>query len=106
MNILTKEEALQKIEELKQYVNSIDVRPTLSQIMDKFQNTCSKLPRPATITDDMYIKVPLPAANIEWTISVFHWVEEFCKTYPNCYPEHRKHFDYDYIYINCTAHKL
>lgn len=71
-------------------------------------STCYNYP---VIHDGMYVKVPLPNANSEWSLNAFEYVKEFVKVYPGSYPVHYPRGKYgvdfdnsEYIYIYFSSY--
>jgi hypothetical protein len=114
---LTITEAKRQIEELQKHIDNLKANPELI-----IRNSISELGLPHTIynrgiviiridtSDDMgdyYIKLPLPNANVEWTIETYEWMKKYVLAYPNdfpsdirSYPVHEpKNDNTNYLYI-------
>ena len=50
--------------------------------------------------EGIYVKVPLPNCNNEWTFESFEWAKKFINQNPGAYVEYNPQFQYDYLYIN------
>ena len=114
---LTITEAKRQIEELQKHIEHLKTNPELI-----IRNSISEAGLPFEIearsirveeinkgedTGDYYIKLPLPNANVEWTIETYEWMKKYVLTYPNditsdirSYPVHEpKNDNTNYLYI-------
>ena len=88
MSDLTKREALEKIEELKVYVEGLGATPVqkakkLLSVLGISYNTYGYLARAEVVENpsdskQAYIKFPLPNAHTDWTLDVFGAVKKLC----------------------------
>ena len=73
--MLTKQEALSKIDELKQYVDGMDISKA-QRLINKYGKFVYG--NKAIVADKGYIKVPLPSANTCWTLDAYEYVKNVC----------------------------
>lgn len=84
---MTKQEALNKIAELKQYVEGLD-KPNATLAMQKcgemgiYDNYMS--------VNENIISISLPNANTDWSIAVFKWCVRFIEQNPHSTVSHRE----------------
>jgi hypothetical protein len=114
---LTITEAKRQIEELQKHIDNLKANPELI-----IRNSISELGLQRTMYNrdivieridtsdnmgDYYIKLPLPNANVEWTIEAYEWMKKYILAYPNdittdirSYPVHEpKNDNTNYLYI-------
>lgn len=114
---MSKEQALDKIEELKQYVEQPEepIKPIGEQIKDYAWELINKNEELRDIfggnNDDMivlsegYLKIELPYCNTEWTYGVWDVVKQLHEKFPNVYPEFVSGFDIKFQYVNISCQK-
>ena len=87
---MTKTIALEKIEELKNFVKNYD-KMTPEEIAHydfgrfEFGEKSEKI---NSWCDGKIIYIPLPNSNRAWTFAAWDYVRRFCETYPFSYPTH------------------
>ncbi len=84
---MTKQEALNKIDELKQYVENLD-NLSVTEAVEK----CGGMRvygEPIGVSGNI-ITLHLPSANTEWSIAVFKWCLLFMEQNPHSTVSHRK----------------
>jgi hypothetical protein len=101
---MDKQEALRKIEELKQFIQDLDSKSPIERVFRQYLRSHSNIPYGHGIAHDneQHIMVPLPKANIEWTFKAWDWAKQFCSDNPGARPVHRdEHDNGNYVYIYC-----
>jgi hypothetical protein len=102
---MDKQEALQKIEELKQFVASIDSKSSLNHMIDKhyFEHKIDSMKGRLCIrAEGHYIVIDLPNNNQDWTFSAWDWAKTFCLEYENrAFVRFQSPNPCDKLYIDC-----
>lgn len=104
---MTKDEALKKIEELKEFINNEDQKSEVQKAIDKIGATAFTnfghefLVKTEMIAGIQYVLVPLPHDNLSWSLAAFDWIKKFCaatRSFPVHY-DYQNQFKREFIYI-------
>lgn len=98
---LTKEQALERVKELQDYIEGFNNKKSLQNLIDDAPKIYYKGYKP--IVEGRHILVEVPSANDDWSFASYRWVMEFCKINPKCYPSYNPNNKWNYIYINCES---
>lgn len=106
---LTKEEALQKIEELKMYIESreSDSQKILDYAIERWNSHFTNVSTPEIENHHGrdYIKLPLPTCNRDWTFFVWNLAKELRDEFNVC-PYHYGWMDSNnYVYLKVNKVK-
>ena len=89
-----------KIEELQCEVEKLKDDECLTPIEIAIKNVGKFVYGHTVEHDGMYVKVPLPESNRDWTFAAWDYVRRFCERYKGSYPTHYECNDnsnYQYI---------
>ena len=110
---LTIEQAQRQIKELQEHIEFLKTQSPEALIKSSIKDAGLELKVygsyevqiEAKSRDEYYIKLPLPNANTEWTLSVYEWMKTYITNKPksiSAYPCHihdNDNSNYLYIYI-------
>jgi len=95
MENLTKKQALQKIEELRNYVEQLERKHPAEIAITEIGRVPYSVPSLVLIWKELHptfdyasrdIVVFLPNANTEWFFAAQNWASTFCQRYTKCFP--------------------
>ena len=92
------------IEVVNKFISNL--KPSTKELADLHTSIVGEYYRlafmPLDFSEKDFIKIPLPEANSEWSISAWKWAATFVENNKDAYIAHNKSFNPLFVYINCT----